>query len=415
MLVSCVITLQPEEPATVPVDLGRATHSWLLSQLRRADPALAEQLHEPNAPRPFTVSALRGTGPGSQGQVALTPQRAYWLRVTSFEPELSQRLTEDVVPNLPEKMDVAEMAFALKGATCDPQEHPWAGQTTFETLAQEHLLGVGRPERKLTLRFASPTTFRRTEGETSLTNDQGRAYRVAGHNVPLPLPGLVFDSYLQRWNAFAPVALHPDVKRYAEECVAISRYRLQTVLVEFGAARHVGFVGCCQFMALVHDPYWLRLLNLPAAFAFYAGTGQQTTRGLGQTRRISESSESSESANRRIERISESANRRIGESAKGESTKMIGALGGRLRNGGRLETIYIQSGRGYRLRPGSAKCLGLKVTSIRHNLTISNVCGTSTVVGGGFFFRNRLTTPRSRFSGAARYLTGSVVSPRLYA
>ena len=289
MLISWVITLQPTEPATVSIDLGRATHSWFLSQVRRTDPALADRLHEPNAARPFTVSALRGAGPASQGQVTLAPEREYWLRVTSFEPELSRRLVEEVIPALPGEVSLAETAFALKGATCDPQEHPWAGQTTFEALAQEHLLGVGRPERKLTLRFASPTTFRRTEGETSLTDDQGRAYRAAGHNVPLPLPGLVFDSYLQRWNAFAPVALHPDVKRYAQECVAISRYRLQTLLVEFGAARQVGFVGSCQFMALVHDPYWLRLLNLLAAFAFYAGTGQQTTRGLGQTKRISES------------------------------------------------------------------------------------------------------------------------------
>lgn len=286
MLVSAVIKLAVEKPSTLPIDLGRAVHSWFLTQVRRADPALAERLHEPNAPRPFTVSALQGTGPGSQGQVALTPEREYWLRVTSFEPELSKRLVEEVVPALPHEIRLAETLFALKGATCDAQEHPWAGQTTFEALAQEHLLGTTRPDRKLTLRFASPTTFRRTEGETSLTDDQGRAYRVGGHNVPLPLPGLVFDSYLQRWNAFAPVALHPDVKRYAQECVAISRYRLQTVLVEFGAARHVGFVGRCQFMALVHDPYWLRLLNLLAAFALYAGTGHRTTMGLGQTRQI---------------------------------------------------------------------------------------------------------------------------------
>jgi len=287
MLLSCVITLQPEQASTVPIDLGRAVHSWFLSQVRQADPALVERLHEPNAPRPFTVSALRGTGPGSQGQVALRPERDYWLRVTSFEPELSQCLLEEVMPVLPDEIRLAETVFTLKGATCDPQEHPWAGQTTFETLAQEHLLGARGPDRKLTLRFASPTTFRRTEGQASLTDDQGRAYRVAGHNVPLPLPGLVFDSYLQRWNAFAPVALHPDVKRYAEECVAISRYRLQTVLVEFGAARHVGFVGSCQFMALVRDPYWLRLLNLLAAFAFYAGTGHRTTMGLGQTKVVS--------------------------------------------------------------------------------------------------------------------------------
>jgi CRISPR-associated endoribonuclease Cas6 len=286
MLTSWVITLQPEEAATVSVDLGRAVHSWFLSQVRQADPALVERLHKPNALRPFTVSSLRGAGPSSQGQVALTPEQEYWLRVTSFETELSRCLIEEVVPAFPDEVHLAEIPFAMKGATCDPGEHPWAGQTTFEALAQEHLLGTREPDRKLTLHFASPTTFRRSEGETSLTDGEGCAYQVAGHNVALPLPGLVFDSYLQRWNTFAPVTVHPDVKRYAQECVAISRYRLQTVLVEFGAARHVGFVGRCQFMALVHDPYWLRLLNLLAAFAFYAGTGHQTTRGLGQTRRI---------------------------------------------------------------------------------------------------------------------------------
>ena len=199
--------------------------------------------------------------------------------------------------NLPPEMDertlrtvwntVHEECARLGIAVVSGHTARYAG-CAFPMVGGATVLGVGGPERKLTLRFASPTTFRRTEGETSFTDDQGRAYQVAGHNVPLPLPGLVFDSYLQRWNAFAPVALHPDVKRYAEECVAISRYRLQTVLVEFGAARHVGFVGSCQFLALlVHDPYWLRLLNLLAAFAFYAGTGHRTTMGLGQTRVIS--------------------------------------------------------------------------------------------------------------------------------
>jgi hypothetical protein len=47
MLASWVITLQPEEAATVSVDLGRAIHSWFLSQVRRADSALTEQLHKP--------------------------------------------------------------------------------------------------------------------------------------------------------------------------------------------------------------------------------------------------------------------------------------------------------------------------------------------------------------------------------
>ncbi len=286
MLLSTILTLRSLQEATVPANLGRAIHAWFLDQVQQADPALAQQLHEPNVLRSFTVSNLRGVGRPSEGQVGLKPEQEVWLRVTSFESELSRRLVEEVWPALPDQVSLAETVFALKGATCDPERHPWAGQTTFEALAQEHLLGSKGPNRKLTLHFASPTTFRRTEGESSLTDSQGRAYRVAGHNVALPLPGLVFDSYLQRWNAFAPAALPLEIRRYAEECVTISRYRLRTVLVEFGASRQVGLVGDCQFMALVHDPYWLRLLNLLAAFAFYAGTGYRTTVGMGQTRLV---------------------------------------------------------------------------------------------------------------------------------
>jgi CRISPR-associated endoribonuclease Cas6 len=286
LLLAAVIFLSPLYPATISANLGRAVHAWFLGQVQRADPALAERLHEPNRPRPFTVSSLRGVGPATEGKIALTPKRDYWLRVTSMEATLSRCLLERILPALPSEIELAGATFRLKGATCDPAEHAWAGQTTYEALVKEYLLRTGKVEPRLTLQFASPTTFRRTAANSSLTDSEGKAYKVAGHNVPLPLPGLVFDSYLQRWNAFAPVAFPLEVKRYAEECVAISRYRLQTVLVEFGEVREVGFVGTCRFTALVPDPYWLRLLHLLAAFAFYSGTGHHTARGMGQTGRV---------------------------------------------------------------------------------------------------------------------------------
>jgi len=284
MLLSTVITLQAIQSATPSADLGRAAHAWFLTQVQRADAALAEKLHEPNAIRPFTVSDLRGVERSREGQITLQAGQEAWLRVTSFQPELSRLLLERIIPALSGSLSLAEATFTMQGATSDPQQHPWAGQTTYEELAQRHLLGSREPPRRLTLHFVSPTTFRRTAGETTLTDSQGRAYRVAGHNVPLPLPGLAFDSYLRRWNAFAPVALHPDVKRYVEECVAIGHHQLRTVSVEYGQARRIGFVGRCQYIALVYDPYWLRLLSLLADFAFYAGTGQLTTMGLGMTR-----------------------------------------------------------------------------------------------------------------------------------
>ena len=100
--------------------------------------------------------------------------------------------------------------------------------------------------------------------------------------MPLPLPELVFGSLLQRWNAFAPLTLPEEVRRYAQECLAVSRYRLQTRMLQFGAAMSVGFVGQCQYTALVWDAYWLRAIALLAAYAFYSGVGIRTTVGMGR-------------------------------------------------------------------------------------------------------------------------------------
>lgn len=72
MLISAVLTLQPTAPATVPANLGRATHAWFLDQVRQLDPALADALHAPNQERPFTVSNLWGG----------RPQRSETLRVS---------------------------------------------------------------------------------------------------------------------------------------------------------------------------------------------------------------------------------------------------------------------------------------------------------------------------------------------
>jgi CRISPR-associated endoribonuclease Cas6 len=104
-------------------------------------------------------------------------------------------------------------------------------------------------------------------------------------NVPLPLLDLVFGSLLDRWQAFAPLALNPDLRRFAAEQVAVARYRLRTRALPFKpGAMQVGFSGECLFVALRRDRYWLSVLHLLADFAFYAGVGYQTSMGMGQAR-----------------------------------------------------------------------------------------------------------------------------------
>lgn len=254
MLVSLVLSLEPQAEGKVPADLGRAVHAWFLDQMRRDDPALAERLHEGHALRPFTLSPLRGVKGGR-----------CWLRITALEPRPAEWLLK---APWPEEVGLGPMAFRLVGVTSDPAEHPWAGRTTYRALAERRLFGTEEPEARVELEFVSPTTF-----------------RTRGHHLPLPVPRMVFGSYREKWNTFAPLRFPEGVLDYVEEQVVVARYRLGTRLVAFGEARFVGFVGSCRFLALRRDPRWLRVVQLLADFAFYAGTGHRTTVGLGQTRR----------------------------------------------------------------------------------------------------------------------------------
>lgn len=270
MLISWVITLQPTASVTVPRNLGRAAHAWFLDQVRRADADLAQLLHGGQAQRPFTVSNLLGIGWRGRGEVTLAPDKRYALRVTSFSPRLSKTLRERLLPDPPSSVTLADIALQVTGSTMDAEVHPWAGSDSFEALVQRHTL-AGHIRRRVGLRFASPTLF-----------------RSSNMNVPVPLPGLVFGGLLDKWNAFAPIQVHPDVRRFAEECLAVSRYRLETRRVAFGEEGQrgavAGGVGDCVYAVRVNDRYWTGLIQLLAGFAFYGGVGRRTTMGLGQAR-----------------------------------------------------------------------------------------------------------------------------------
>ena len=270
MLLSWVISLQPAEAVSTPTNLGRAAHAWFLEQVRRADADLAQELHQGHGLRPFAISNLWPLGSQQKTKITLSPAKNYTLRVTSFSPQLSALLREQIIPHPPQALTLGPAAMQVTDSTTDSSKHSWAGKDTFEELVQRHTLESTAPPR-VSLRFFSPTLFRSEDKD-----------------IPLPLPGLVFGGLLDKWNAFAPIEVHQGVRRFAQECLAVSRYQLETQLLRFGAdgARGAvaGCVGRCTYAILVHDKYWMRLIHLLAAFAFYAGVGRRTTMGLGQTR-----------------------------------------------------------------------------------------------------------------------------------
>jgi CRISPR-associated endoribonuclease Cas6 len=271
MLLAAVITVSPVEPTSAPAALGRAVHGWFLDRVREMDPSLAHRLHEGEGPRPFTASNLWGGGRARGGKVALDPQRPCHVRLTGLTEEVSGAI-ERALPEEGEMLALAGIPLRVTGVATETERHPWAGRADYADLVQQYTLGSDRRPRGVTLRFASPTLF-----------------RSRGRDLPLPLPSLAFNGYLRKWNAFSPLALPEEARRYAEECTALGRFKLRSHLVSFerrGKGAHVGFTGQVRFRFLVGDGYWTRVMLLLAGYAFWAGTGYRTTVGLGQTQAV---------------------------------------------------------------------------------------------------------------------------------
>lgn len=260
-----VFTISPVHEGSVPANLGRATHAAVLRLIRAANPPLAAQLHDDEGVKPLTVSNVSGLGPGKFARVA--PGRDHTLRVTLLTPEL-EAIAATWTPETMGELDLDGHPWRVVARATTADAHLWADAASYETLAAPLLERPATLPARWELSFTAPLTFRRR-----------------GLNMPLPLPELVFGSLLEKWNAFAPIALPDEVRRYAEECLAVSRFDLRTTASPTsGGALQIGTVGHCLYVAVTHDRYWQACITTLARFAFFSGVGAGAARGFGQAR-----------------------------------------------------------------------------------------------------------------------------------
>jgi len=289
-LAATVLLLTPTRPGEIPAAQARAAHAFFLRLIADADPTLAAHLHKTEQVKPFTCSNLYKEAdkePKNKRQasapytarnsslpthnfqrISCTPDETWFLRYTTFSTDLTVLWLERVLPHLPDEIILGDLPFRIHDALITTEAHPWAGCTTYADLGAPYLLAQSPPFTRWSFSFASPIAF-----------------RSGGMTIPMPLPDLLFGSLLDRWNAWAPVALNPEVRRFVQECVALSNYRLRTRALpgKEGTVQR-GAVGRCDYAALNHDRYWCSMLSVLATYAFYSGAGYQTTQGMGMCR-----------------------------------------------------------------------------------------------------------------------------------
>lgn len=247
---------------------GRVMLAEVLRHVARRNPQLASQLHDREGVKPFTCSGLLESDPQVE-QTRIEAGKHYHVRLTGLTPDVCQAWERHFVADPPQRIEAQGCEFAVAGVCSTTSEHGWAGRATYGELLGRALARGMEANRTISLELATPLAF-----------------RTRGMNMPLPLPALLFGSLAERWNTFSPYPLPGDVRRVAEEEVAVSSFVLMSAQSMYkDGGLQIGGYGRIKYRYLGKDRQAAVALDALAEFARYSGVGIKTTAGMGQCRR----------------------------------------------------------------------------------------------------------------------------------
>jgi len=271
MLTSIVLKLRARKTEVIPGHLGRANFAETLKRLGEFESGLDQWIHDAHTLKPITCSSLLGPLERVKTKSKIKAGESYWVRLTTLNDVVSEVAAQAFWQNRPRTWRLGPHTFDVTDVICDPTKHKWSGATTCEELAQRYLLTPMNSElNRVTFHFLSATSF-----------------KSKGMQMPMPMPGLLFGSLLNRWNSVSDVELPQEMRNFSEEVIAVGQFNLKTVVVpQKGKGIRAGAIGDASYTALYDDHYWLGLFQLLADFALYSGVGVQTSTGMGQVRRL---------------------------------------------------------------------------------------------------------------------------------
>ncbi len=249
MLIRSVWTLSGSQPAVLP-------RSYALELVKDLHQRMGLEMGGEAIPS-VTYSGITGFCSASKDFLTFHPDEFYQLSVCGLQETASKAIASlDISPSLEflgTKFDVVNREDDI---------------TSYEELYHALVAAEPEPLRCFDLKFTTPTAFAQH-----------------GTFLPLPVPNLMFRSWLERWNHFAPVYLGSDeLLSYLERAIVLSRHKLQTRSFQVHRGKVNGFTGEVTFQVLRHsDPLLANAANLLVHYAQFSGTGVKTRLGMGKT------------------------------------------------------------------------------------------------------------------------------------
>lgn len=290
---SLVLNLLPASPIPAGYLTGKHLHALFLTLVSSVDQALGDRLHEQKASKAFTISPLqvlgnrlkvsgnREQGRGNKKTVPchLSPVTSLlqwnhsrpipagtpcWWRISLLDDALFAQLSQlwlNLNPAHPWHLGPADLQItSILGTPQSTQS--WANFSPYDQLYDR----ASEQNRQISFAICTPATFR-----------QGK------YDSALPTRECLFNSLLNRWHQYSPIAL-PD---HLIECLFPSFFNIRTEIISDYRGKSIGCVGVVNYRILGEaEPATIKAINALADFALYAGVGRKTAMGMGMVRRV---------------------------------------------------------------------------------------------------------------------------------
>ena len=249
MLIRSTWTLSVASSTVLP----RSYHLELVKELHRR---MGLEMGGNQTPA-LTFSALQGYYSSSKEFCTFHPEELYRLSLCGLQEHASKAIAN---LDLSDTLECLGAEFNLS----DREDEI----TSYEQLYTTLVANEPEPVRHFNLQFTTPTAF-----------SQQQVY------LPLPVPALMFQSWLMRWNEFGPVYLGSDeLIAYLSQAIALSRHKLSTRSFQVHRSSISGFVGDVTLKTRTRaDPLLANVAHLLIRYGEFAGTGIKTRLGMGQT------------------------------------------------------------------------------------------------------------------------------------
>ncbi|WP_335743682.1 CRISPR-associated endoribonuclease Cas6 [Thermosipho sp. 1070] len=245
--------------------MGKSYMDCFFDILKNANERLAEQVHEEDNYKPFTVSSILGKR--TDRLIIIEKGRKYYIRITFLNEEAFNFFTIKIFKSKysKEKLKINDIEFYISNVIFHEKQSKWAG-----ILTENELLSTNYNNNVIKLRFYTPTLF-----------------RIGDKHLGYPFPDKVFKSLLKKFNKYAEFKINEDYANMFSDIEILNKrtYKKRVYMRNYYLD---GFIGTVEYKIPTDDRNFFKVIHMLADFAFFSGVGYKTTMGFGQVKKLGE-------------------------------------------------------------------------------------------------------------------------------